>query len=159
MFLKKEKIFVMNEEVVIDPSYLEFNEITLSSYLQKEGGVYAYYSSKFASAEAEEAWVSIQLDKEYDELFSQLKSTGAGSDKYCESKARSDDKVFEWKKKQVAAQRNVTLLKMFLRVLDKNHENSRGYGYILQKEMDKLGNDIKKHYVDNDIEVDKLLNG
>lgn len=137
--LLRQEITVMGQKVTIDPSVLNFNESSLPLYLQKEAGHYAYYGAMLANAEAEEQYAAVKAEERFDTLFWMYKQDGQGSDKFCECRARSNSEVIEAKEKQITAKRNVTLLKMFLKAFDKNHDNAQSTGHNLRKEMDKLG--------------------
>lgn len=139
----KQEITVMGKKYILDPEILKFSDQTLSDYIQGEAGWYAYYGFILANAEAEEQWASAKADEKYDTLFWTYKSEGLGSDKFCESKAKSMAEVVEARQAAIAAKRNVTMLKTFLKALDKNHDNAQSTGHNLRKEMDKLGRDIK----------------
>ncbi len=137
--MEKQEINVNGAAITVDAAILDFNENTLPAYLQKEGGWYAYYGSVLANAEFEEQLASMKADEKYDSLFWTLKSEGSGSDKYCESRAKSSADVVLAKETVIKAKRTVTLLKTFLKAMDKNHDNAQSTGHNLRKELDKLG--------------------
>ena len=143
MINEKQEITVMGEKVVIDPDILQFNQNTLPDYLIKEAGYYAYYGAKLADAEAQEQYAAQDADNKSDTLFWLYKSEGQGSDKYCECKSKTAAEVQEAREKCIALKRNVTMLRLFLRAMDKNHDNAQSMGHNLRKELDKMNSEIR----------------
>jgi hypothetical protein len=140
---EKEVLKLGKEEVTLDPSDLEFNEATLTEYMEKEGSFYNYYSQKTADAQAQVQLAKLNYDVKYAEKFKHYKPQGM-SDKLAEAHAKSDNEVVMASKQIVAATRTCEKLKYYLKSWDKNHDNAQSVGYMLRKEMDKLNFEIKK---------------
>lgn len=153
----KQEIHVLGESVTIDTAVFDFNDQTLPNYLQKEAGHYAYYGAMLANAEAEEQWALVQYEQLFDTTYIEAKNNGMGSDKFCESWARSRAEVVDLRQKQIAAKRNVSLLKTFLRAFDKNHDNAQSTGHNLRKEMDKLGQSGERLFVSDEEKINEMF--
>lgn len=139
---EKITVTVCGEKVALDPANLEFNEVNLSAYMQKEGGWYNYFGAALANAEAQEQQAITAYDLQYNLLFCQFKDEGA-SDKLAESKAKSNTAVTNLKKNCIVCKLRVNLIRNHVKAWDKNHENAQSMGYIISKEMDKLDRDIR----------------
>lgn len=88
------------------------------------------------------------FDRVYARVFSTLKSTEGGSDKYVEGLTKVEqtvidakDALLELQAKVIAAKYTVNSLKQHLRAWDKNHENAQNRGNTLRKEMERLHKD------------------
>ena len=134
--MEKTKIKIGSEEVILDLDLMNFNEATLSHYLETEGGYYAYYGQKLADAE----YVMQKYELEYDVVYSEKFKTNKenGSDKLAEAQTKCDPDVEVAMNMFIAAKHNVRLLHQHLRAWDKNHDNAMSRGHFLRKEMDKL---------------------
>lgn len=143
-----KKIHIGAEEVILDTKLMEFNEATLSSYIEKEGGLYAYYGEKLADAEYAHQRAEQEYEVLYARKFKTYKESG-GSDKLAESSAKADIEVEEAKKRALTWKYKVRLLQQHLRAYDKNHDNAQSRGHMLRKEMDKLGANIYGQTLDD----------
>ena len=138
-----EKIDMLlgGQKVTIDLGLLVFDEATLSEYMEKEGGYYAYYGAKLAEAEREMQQLELSYDVVYSERFKDYKDQG-GSDKYTESRTVSDPDVETAKRDFMEAKYKVRQLQQYLRAWDRNHDNATSRGHTLRREMDKLNQGI-----------------
>lgn len=134
------------EEVDLNQNNLNFDETTLTNYLQKEGGFYNNFGANLAKAEFILQRRQLELDALYGKKFKEYKDTEGGSDKLNEMKTDSDPDVIEAREKVIGANYRVNLLKQHLKAWDKNHENAQSMGHFLRKEMDKLNADILGAY-------------
>lgn len=159
-----ETITIGGEEIQIDPSLFQFDQNSLSQYLEVEAGWYSYYGAKLADAEAEYQFIDAKLDATYGEKFVHLKENEGGSDKLVESKVKQDSEYQELNKKKIAAKRRVKLLQQHIRAWDKNHDNAQQLGYLLRKELDKWStSDIYEERkgrsdIPSDSELESILN-
>lgn len=144
----KREINLDGEIVSLDPSFLQFNDSTLSEYMQKISLYYDYFSSKCTLAE--ELYVNSELDREsrYDFFFLQGKKEEGLTEKASEAYARTQPEVKELQKKENYYKSAVRKMKEFLRALDKAHTMAQNRGYMIRKEMEKLNSDI--YYKNND---------
>jgi len=158
MTQKNDTIQIGNDTVFMDPENLKFNEATLTTYLQKEGGFYNNFGGMLARAEYLLQHAELEWESLYGQKFRDYKDEG-GSDKYAEARTESDDDVVEAKRKVVESRFRVRLLTQHLRAWDKNHENAQSLGHFLRKEMDKLGTDVIKSadYAGVYAEVDEIV--
>lgn len=143
-------INVGEDEVVMDPSILEFGETNLSEFLQKIGVHHAYFAEKHADA----VWILGLYEQKYEEIYSkrfrELKGTGKTvSNELAQAAAKSDLEVIEANTKMLAARLNKDLLGGFLKSIDKAFQAAMNYGYNKRKEMDKLHHDILGTPVDD----------
>lgn len=161
---RNDVIEVGGDKVHLDPKNLEFNETTLTTYLQREGGWYNNFGGYLAVAEFLMQQAEIAHEALFGQKFRDYKDEG-GSDKYAESRTEADDEVVESKKKVAEAKLRVRLLTQHLRAWDKNHENAQSLGHFLRKEMDKLGTDVIRQTtehneyqnIDIDAEIDRVV--
>lgn len=156
MLNDKREVVIANETVVLDTSKLHFSESTLSEYLETEGGWIDYFGAKLADAEREYMTVELEVEKQeddYERLFSRvftlLKDTRGGSDKFVEGLTMVEPEVAEAKKallesktKLINLKHSVKLIHQHLRAWDKNHENAQNRGNTLRKEMERLHKDV-----------------
>ncbi len=145
--IEKEILNIAGNEVVLDPKNLEFNETTLSNYIQKEGGYYDNFGAYLALAEKVQQLREVEYETIYNERLVEAKDQGA-TDKISEAKAKCDSTVVEAKNLVVEAKYRVKRLIQHLKAWDKNHDNAQSMGYMLRKEIDKLNFEIKG-YGDN----------
>ncbi len=134
---KDRKVNVGGTDIDLNPNQLTFDDVTLNQFFQESAGWYNYYGQKMADAESYLQWYETQYDEIYADRFRGYKEDG-GSDKLAEARAKCDVKVVDAKKKVIAGKRAVKKLQLFLRALDKAHDNALNFGYMLRKEMDKL---------------------
>jgi hypothetical protein len=128
------------EIVELNPVNFNFNEMTLTEYLQKEVGFYNYFGGALAHAEKIHADLEVEADRLQMKTLTLMKDEGK-TDKYAEATSKCADDVVEAKLKVNEAYLNVQLLKQHLRSWDKNHENAQSLGHFVRKEMEKLGKD------------------
>ena len=145
-------VILAGEEVILDPSKLEFNEASLGGYLESEARWYNYFAEKLADAEYLAANLDHEYKTKYAEVFKTWKAEGF-ADKWAERNTDVDKDVHEAKKRVTEAERTVSLINNHLKAWDKNHRNAQSRGYMLQKELDKLGSDIYYKKQDNDLEA------
>jgi hypothetical protein len=141
MAISKEKLKFDKFEVVVDAENLRFNEDTLSTYIQNEGGHYDNFGGYLALAERNLQNKESMHDKLFCERFEEAKENGA-SDKLSEAKAKKDPDVVEMRNDVIEARYIVNRLKNHLKAWDKNHDNAQSMGHMLRKQMDKLNSDI-----------------
>lgn len=139
--IQKELLVVGDEEVLLDPNNLKFNQDTLSLYLMKEGGWYDNFGAYLAKAEKDLQIKETEYDNLYNLRFYQLKDEGK-SDKMAEAGAKLDADLLKLAKEKGQAKYMVSRLKYHLRAWDKNHDNAQSMGHTLRREMDRFGNDI-----------------
>lgn len=137
----KRVIHVGDQEVVLDPQLMRFNETTLSNFLETEAGWYDYYGQKLADAEYVMHRLESHHEVMYAERFKEFRDHGK-SEKTSEASARSDEDVEKSHQAFLAAKHKVRLLQQHLRSWDRAHENAQSRGHFLRKEMDKLRTDI-----------------
>jgi len=140
---EKEILKIGDMEVVLDPDNLKFNETTLNEYIQKESAYYDNFGASLAKAERVLQLMELKCDTLYQEKFSGYKESGAGSDRLCEAKSKSDEEYIKAKGGVINAKYKVKRLQLHLRAWDKNHDNAQSLGHMLRKEMDKLNSDIR----------------
>lgn len=126
--------------VKIDPENLRFDETTLSTYIQKEGGFYDNFGYYLALAEKNLQNKEVRYEKLYCERFIEAKEFGS-SDKLAEAKAKADADVVTLKDEVISARYIVNRLKNHLKAWDKNHDNAQSMGHMLRKQMDRLATD------------------
>lgn len=139
-----ETLKIAGQDVVIDPKQLEFNETTLSNYIQTEGGYYDNFGAFLALAEKVQQFREMEYDAIYNERLVEAKEQGA-TDKISEAKAKANEDVLEAKKLVIDSRYNVRRLQQHLRAWDKNHDNAQSMGHMIRKEIDKLGFEIRGH--------------
>jgi hypothetical protein len=133
----------VGEEVVdLNENNLKFNETTLTTYLQQEGGFYNNFGGYLAKAEYLLQYRELDHEVAYADAFKMYKDEG-GSDKLAEAKTESDPEVVKAKKAVIEAKYLVRQLVQHLKAWDKNHDNAQSLGHHLRKEMDKLNSEIR----------------
>jgi hypothetical protein len=138
---KAETIKFDTYEVIIDPENLRFDERTLTSYIQTEGGHYDNIGAYLALAERHLQNSEVKHEKMYSQRFVEAKEEGS-SDKLAEARAKCDTDVNELKSDIVEAKYIVNRLKNHVKAWDKSHDNAQSLGHMLRKQMDKLNGDI-----------------
>lgn len=152
--MSEHEVTIINlggKEVKLDPKKLNFNEHTLSEYMETEAGWYDYFGARVADAEYLMQRLELEHDVKYSERFKENKDQGC-SDKLAEANAKADPDVEEAKKSVLASRHKVKLLQQHLRAWDRAHENAQSRGHFLRKEMDKLNKDIFGPKADNYLE-------
>ena len=139
--MSKEKFYIGEHEVVIDPSLLRFNDQTLSKYIEQEGSWYDNIGHSLSLAERHSSLLEAKYEKFFSERFAEFKDMG-GSDKLCEARAKSDVDVSNLKEQIANAKYRVSRLKQHLKAWDKNHDNAQSMGHMQRKQMDKLNASI-----------------
>ena len=134
-------IDLVDEQVTLDPVRLQFNDSTLSKYMEEISLWYDYYSSK--ATKAEELYANAELTRQsrHDFYFLQAKSEGL-TEKSSEAHARIQPEIVELQKKENYFKSATKQLKEYLRSLDKAHSMAQNRGYMIRKEMEKLNSDI-----------------
>lgn len=150
------ELLVGGQKVVLDPNRLEFNEATLSKYLEQEGAWYDYFGQKLADAEYELAQAEESYEKKYSVAFRIAKEEGS-SDKLAESTAKCDTDVQSASVLKASCKHKVKLLSLHLKAWDKNHDNAQSRGHTLRKEMDKLSGRIYGPTVTDDWSANKQI--
>lgn len=138
---KTEKLEFDKFSVVIDPENLRFDEMSLSHYIQTEGGYYDNFGNYLALAERNLQNKENMHERLFCERFAEAKELGA-SDKLAEAKAKCDVDVVALKDEIVQARFVVNRLKNHIKAWDKNHDNAQSMGHMLRKQMDRLNADI-----------------
>jgi hypothetical protein len=138
---EKVDLLIGGQTVTIDTGLLAFDEATLSEYLEKEGGYYAYFGAKLAEAEREFQQLELSYDVIFAERFKDYKDQG-GSDKYAESRTVCDPDVEKAKRDMQEGKYKVRQLQQYLRAWDRNHECAQNRGNTLRRELDKLNQGI-----------------
>lgn len=133
---------VGQDEIDLDETLLEFNEATISEYLQKEAALYNYYYECLNNATYYLSTFEDRYEAAYNSNFVLAKEEGK-SDKMAEAKAASDPEVLEAQKKVRLCKKNKDMIYSFLRSFDKAHENALNFCYNLRKELDKIYGSIK----------------
>ncbi len=132
------KVKIGQEEVELSPDVLKFTEATLSEYLMKDASIYSYYASQWVEGQY---YLSYFEDK-YEFLFSRKmrenKEAGA-TDKLAEAMAKSDPEIVDLKEKIRAAKRAKDHVWVYMKALEKNHENALNLGYNVRKEISLHG--------------------
>lgn len=146
---------IEGQDIVLDSSKLQFSEGTLSEYLETEGGWIDYFGSMLANAERQLAIAELDVEKAEDEydrvysrVFSTLKDTKGGSDKFVEGLTKIEAsvideraKVLDFKIQAIELKHHVKAIYQHLRAWEKNHENAQNRGNTLRKELDRLPKD------------------
>ena len=146
------KINLGDKELIIDPSRLEFNEVTLTEFFQKSHGYYDNLGRGLANLEALYQTRKMELDEISSRKFDEYKTVGKISDKLAQAKTDSDPEVLAARKRLISVGRNVSMVKNHLKAWDKAHENALSTGHFLRKEMDKLGTVINESQKYREIE-------
>ena len=133
---------IAGQTVDLTPKNLYFDETTLSSYMQKEGGYYDSFGSYLALAEKVQQLREMEYETIYNERLVEAKEKGA-TDKISEAKAKADPDVLAARTMVIESKYKVKRLVQHLKAWDKNHDNAQSMGYMLRKEMDKLNFEIK----------------
>lgn len=141
------------ETITLDPSRFQFNDMTLSKFMEDVSIWYDYYSSK--SAKSEELLVAAENDYEDKYLTKFLEGKETLSDKGADAYARVNLEVKE-KMALVEKYKSTTKqLKEYLKAFDKAHNMAQNRGYMIRKELEKLHSDI--HY-SSDTSISDIIN-
>jgi len=132
------KVKIGDEEVILDPKHLEVDEVGLNEFLKNFASIYSYYNNKWARAQFIHYCAEDNADVKYSERFQFYKENEAGSDKLVDAKAKTHPDVVQARQVSRNAKYAMQLLYVYLRALDKAHENALNLGYNIRKEMDKL---------------------
>ena len=158
----KTSITLLNgRTVTLDSTRFVFNESNLNKFIEIEAVWYDHFGNILAVAEEELSEAECNYESTYASKFSTIKENG-GSDKLVEATVKSDPVVMNLKRVVVKAKKNVKLLQQHLRSWDKCHDNAQSRGYMLRKEIDKLGGEIynqKNNYSSPDVEqkIDEVI--
>lgn len=158
---KTSLTLINGRTITLDSTRFVFNEANLNQFIEREAVWYDHFGNVLAVAEEELAEAECVYESTYAGKFAYTKEQG-GSDKLVEATVKSDPEVMVLKKNVVKAKKNVKLLQQHLRSWDKCHDNAQSRGYMLRKEIDKLGGDIyhsKNEYTGSDIEqkIDEVI--
>lgn len=135
------EIDLIDEIVTLDPKRLSFNDANIGKFMEELSVWYDYYSSKSAKAEDLFGKAEIKYENKKAEKFLQAKGQGL-SDKAAEAFSSVDSEVIVAKDATNLMKTQLKQLKEFLRSLDKAHDMAKSRGFMMQKEMDKLGCNI-----------------
>ena len=135
-----DTLIIDGVKIELNSNNMKFNENSLTEYLEKEGTFYDFFGIKLAEAEHALQRAELEYDVAFADKFKQAKDDGS-SDKLAESFAKSDAYCVDLKKKMQDLKLIVRKLQQHLRAWDKNHDNAQSLGFILTKEMEKLGRD------------------
>jgi hypothetical protein len=148
---------VGKEDVVLDPALLKFDEHTINDYLSREAGLYSYFAAKWADA----AYVAARYEDRYETTlagkFREFKEQQA-TDKMADSMAKSDPEVVDLRDKVRMAKRVKDHLYMYLKSIDKNHENALNTGYNLRREMNLHGTNSVRTLAGPAKTLDEIIN-
>jgi len=136
--MDSEVLHIDGKEVVLDPNNMTFSENNLTEYLKREAGYYNNFGARLAEAETVFMLAEVEYEKVFGSRFAEIKEQG-GSDKLVEGKTEADQEVIDAKHKMIKAKEDVRKLQQHLRAWDKSHENALNLGYMLRKEMEKIG--------------------
>ena len=142
-----------DEEIVLDPKKLQFNDASLGQFMEQTSIWYDYFSSK--GAKAEELMVEAETKHEalYLAKFNEGKQSGT-SDKGADAYARVDCSVQTLQAEVNHYKSAVKQLKEYLKSFDKAFSMAQNRGYMLRKEMDKLNADI---YHNREVNIDDII--
>ena len=132
------KVKIGEDEVVLEPKHLEVSEVGLNDFLKTFAGIYSYYNTVWAKAQYINYCAEDNADLKYSERFQFYKENEAGSDKLVDAKAKMHPDVIQAKQQARNSKYAMQLLYMYLKALDKAHDNALNLGYNVRKEMDKL---------------------
>lgn len=149
------KLDLNGEEILLDPKRLQFNDATLSQFMEELSIWYDYYSSKSAFAEELMGNAEIALETLRAEKFLEGKTEAGLSDKGAEAFTTKDPMVKAAAQLVTKYKSDVKQLKEYLRAMDKSHQMAQNRGYMLRKEMDKLMSDI--HYKKAECNIDDII--
>jgi hypothetical protein len=139
--VEKITVKVNGKDVVLDPKNMQFNELTLSDYMDREYGWIDYLGKQLEFANKEVQLAEIASEAEQAKRFIESKDAG-NTDNYAKAFSLSHSDVVVAKQKVVERKEVVGLIKAHLKAWDKNHDNAQNRGHTLRKELDKLNKDI-----------------
>ena len=132
------KVKVGDQEVVLDPKYLEVSEVNLNDFLKTFAGIYSYYGAMCNKAQFIQHLTEDRYDQVSSERFQWYKENEGGSDKLVEAKVAVHESVIKAQRASREAKYIAQLLFAYVRSLDKAHENALNLGYNVRKEIDKI---------------------
>lgn len=141
--VEKTIVLVKGKSITLDPANMEFNEVNLSDYLEKEYGWVDYLGKQLELANKEVLDAETAYEAVYSQKYIESKDLG-NTDNYAKAKALSDPDYVAARNLWADRKEAVGLLKAHLRAWDKNHENAQNRGHTLRKEMEKLNRDIRE---------------
>lgn len=147
-----------DEQIVLDPKRFQFNDASLSKFMEDVSIWYDYYSSKGAKAEKLLMDAEKVYGKEYLDRFTEAKQDGT-SDKGADAMSRTDPNVELAQEKINKYKSAVKQLKEYQKSFDKAHSMAQNRGYMIRKEMEKLNSDIYHSRGDttNQIDVSDII--
>lgn len=137
------KIKIGEQEIVLDSNNMEFNEVTLNNFIQKEHAYYDHFGRAVVNLEALHDVRKADYERLRESKFDEYKTKGNCSDKLASARSESDEEVVEARQRMISAKRSWKLVQQHLRAWDKAHDNALNLSYNIRKEMDKLGISIK----------------
>lgn len=139
--LEKIVVEVNGRQVVLDPTNMKYNELTLPEYMNKEYGWIDYLGKQLEYAQKEVLLAEIDAEAQYSLKFIEAKDAG-NSDNYAKAFALANVDVVAAKKKIVDRKEVVGHIRAHLAAWHKNHENVQNRGHTLRAEMKALNRDI-----------------
>lgn len=146
--LEERTVVVNGQPVTLDPKRLQFNETTLSKFMQDFSVWYDYYSSQAALSESLSTKAKNDYEVKYMEKFIEGKRE-IGSDKAADAFAKVSEEVQTLRTDLEIKDTATKMLKEYVKSLDRAHQMAVNRGYMLRKEMDKLGSGATIYELNN----------
>lgn len=146
--LEERTVVVNGQPVTLDPKRLQFNETTLSKFMQDFSVWYDYYSSQAALSESLATKAKNDYEVKYMEKFIEGKRE-IGSDKAADAFAKVSEEVQTLRTDLEIKDTATKMLKEYVKSLDRAHQMAVNRGYMLRKEMDKLGSGATIYELNN----------
>ena len=154
----KRVIKIGQEEIVLDPDRLAFNESSLNEFQDRLALWYDYFGEKFCILDYLSSCAKENYETTYARLYLGKKEEGS-TEKQAEAFAKSHEEVEEAKKKWIKAKLRRDQVEKHLKSWDRAHENAMNRGHMIRKEMDKLGTEIFFKNKDLASKVDEIVGG
>lgn len=143
MALQKRIVRLLDEEVVINPNDLLFDDRTLNQFFERVSGRIDYIGRCHADAQH----ISLRREQEYEQMWLGLYKRYRLGESKCAEKtsellAKGDDAVQKAKQEYIEAKHTRDLLYAHLQALNAAREDAHNRGHFIRKEMDKLHSDI-----------------
>jgi hypothetical protein len=138
------KIKLGNNDIVLDPELLKFNEHTLNKFLQDFASNYKIYNEYHANAQ----YIHSKYEDKYESLYSEkFKSyrENVTSDKMADVHCKCDNDIKEALEFVRISKRNVNMIWGFLRSMDRAHDDAIQFSYNIRKELEKIFNNVKTY--------------
>lgn len=146
---EKTIVIVRGKEVILDPDNLQFNELTLSNYLDREYGWIDYFGKQLEFANKDVLDATINYDAEFSKVYIAVKDQG-NPENYSKMKAMADTNVIQLRKELAEKKEIASLIKAHLNAWKQNHDNARGRGFQINAELKVLGEKTISDTVDAD---------